>query len=73
MWAWQRGRFLLIPLVVMAVLHLAGWAVAESRKGWLINSGEAARGRILAGVQVFDLAENIVLVYISWVLLRVLV
>ncbi len=69
--AWQDGRFLLAPLVVMAALHVAGWAVAEKRRGWLVNpGGEAARARILAGVQVFDLAETVVLAYIAWVLLR---
>ncbi len=68
--AWQGSRFLLAPLIIMAVLHVAGWAVAETRRGWLVNpSGEAVRARILAGVQVFDLAETVVLAYISWVLL----
>ena len=71
--AWQRGRFLLPPLVLMAVLHVAGWAWAERRRGWLVNAGgEVARARILAGVQVFDLAETVALVYIAWVLGRVL-
>ncbi len=70
---WQGSRFLLAPLIIMAVLHVAGWAVAEKRRGWLINpSGEAARTRILAGVQAFDLAETVVLAYIAWVLLRAL-
>lgn len=71
--AWQGSRFLLAPLIIMAVLHVAGWAVAEKRQRWLVNpGGEAARARILAGVQVFDLAETVVLAYIAWVLLRVL-
>ena len=66
---WQRGRFLLLPLLVMAALHVAGWAVAERRREWLAEAGgEAARARILAGVQAFDLAETVVLVYIAWVL-----
>jgi hypothetical protein len=68
---WQRGRFLLVPLVVMAVLHVAGWAMAERRREWLTEAGgEWARGRILVGVQVFDLAETVVLAYIAWVLAR---
>src|SRR5579864_6250828 len=67
----QRGRFLLVPLVVMAALHVAGWAVAERRREWLAGAGGgAARTRILAGVQAFDLVETIVLVYIAWVLAR---
>jgi hypothetical protein len=67
--AWQRSRFLLPPLVAMAVLHVAGWALAEARPGWLVNAGgEATRTRILTGVQAFDLAETVVLVYIAWVL-----
>jgi hypothetical protein len=67
--AWQHGRFLLVPLIVMAVLHVTGWAVAERRREWLANAGgEAARSRILVGVQAFDLAETVVLVYIAWVL-----
>jgi hypothetical protein len=66
---WQRGRFLLVPLVVMAALHVAGWAMAERRREWLAEaSGEPARARILMGVQVFDLVETVVLVYIAWVL-----
>jgi hypothetical protein len=66
---WQRGRFLLVPLVVMAALHVAGWAMAERRREWLAEaSGETARARILMGVQVFDLVETVVLVYIAWVL-----
>lgn len=70
--AWQRGRFLLAPLVIMAVLHVAGWAMAERKPGWLVNSGgAAARARILTGVQVFDLAETVLLLYIGWVLARV--
>jgi hypothetical protein len=69
--AWQRGRFLLMPLLVMAVLHVAGWAVAEQRREWLAGTGGAVgRTRILAGVQAFDLAETVVLVYIAWVLAR---
>lgn len=69
--AWQGSRFLLAPLIIMAVLHVAGWAVAEKRRGWLVNpSGEAVWARILAGVQVFDLGETVVLAYIAWVLLR---
>ncbi len=69
--AWQRSRFLLAPLVIMAGLHLAGWAVAESKRGWLVNTGgEAARARILSGVQIFDLGETVVLVYIAYVLAR---
>ncbi len=68
---WQRGRFLLIPLVVMAVLHVTGWAMAERRREWLTDAGGAtARARILLGVQVFDLAETVVLAYIAWVLAR---
>jgi hypothetical protein len=66
---WQRGRFLLVPLVVVAVLHVAGWVLAERRREWLANAGgEAARARIMTGVQAFDLAETVVLVYIAWVL-----
>ena len=69
--AWQRSRFLLAPLLVMAVLHIGGWMVAERRRAWLVNAGgEAARSRILAGVQIFDLAETVVLLYIAWVLAR---
>ena len=69
---WQSGRFLLLPLVVMAALHVAGWAMAERRREWLAEpGGEGARARILAGVQAFDLAETVVLVYIAWVLGRV--
>lgn len=68
---WQRSRFLLAPLVIMAVLHVVGWALAEQRPGWLAGTGgTAARARILAGVQVFDLAETVVLLYIGWVLLQ---
>lgn len=71
--AWQRDRFLVAPLVIMAVLHVAGWAMAERRPGWLVNSGgEGARARILNGVQVFDWAETVLLVYVGWVLLRVM-
>jgi hypothetical protein len=67
----QRGRFLLLPLLVMAALHVAGWAMAERRRDWLADAGgEATRARILAGVQVFDLAETVVLAYIGWVLVR---
>jgi hypothetical protein len=67
----QSSRFLLAPSVVMAVLHVGGWALAEQRRRWLANAGEeAARARILAGVQIFDLAETIILGYIAWVLLR---
>ena len=67
--AWQSGRFLLIPLVIMAALHVAGWAMAERRREWLAGAGGAVgRTRILAGVQAFDLAETVVLVYIAWVL-----
>ncbi|HEU5336395.1 MAG TPA: hypothetical protein VFU27_10545 [Terriglobales bacterium] len=67
----QRSRFLLAPLVVMALLHIGAWMVAERRRAWLVNAGgEAARARILAGVQAFDLAETAVLVYIAWVLAR---
>lgn len=67
----QRGRFLLLPLLVMAALHVAGWAMAERRRDWLAEAGgEATRARILAGVQVFDLAETVVLAYIGWVLVR---
>lgn len=66
---WQRGRFLLLPLVVMVALHIAGWVLAERRRGWLANAGgEAARARIMTGVQAFDLAETVVLVYIACVL-----
>ena len=66
---WQRGRFLLVPLVVMAALHVTAWMLAERRREWLANAGgEAARARILAGVQAFDLAETVLLVYIAWVL-----
>jgi hypothetical protein len=66
---WQRGRFFLVPLLVMAALHVAGWVLAERRREWLANAGgEGARTRILAGVQAFDLAETVVLVYIAWVL-----
>ncbi len=69
----QGSRFLLAPLIIMAVLHVAGWAIAERRPGWLVSpGGEAGRARILAGVQVFDLAETVVLAYIAWVLLRLL-
>ncbi|MGE5206625.1 MAG: hypothetical protein ACM3PW_13495 [Chlamydiota bacterium] len=69
--AWQGGRFLLAPLIVMAVLHVAGWAVAERRRAWLVNAGgEVARAHILTGVQIFDLAETVVLAYVAWVLLR---
>jgi len=69
--AWQRSRFLLAPLVIMAALHLAGWAAAERKHGWLLNtSGEAAQARILTGVQIFDLGETVVLVYIAYVLAR---
>lgn len=72
--AWQGGSFLLAPLIVMAVLHVAGWAVAERRRAWLVNAGgEAARARILTGVQIFDLAETIILGYIAWVLLRAII
>lgn len=72
--AWQRSRFLLAPLVGMAVLHLAGWALAEARPGWLAKAGgEAARTRILTGVQAFDLAETVVLVYIAWVLAQAII
>ena len=72
--AWQRSRFLLAPLVVMAVLHVAGWALAEARPGWLVNAGgQAGRTRILAGVQAFDLAETVVLVYIAWVLAEAII
>src|SRR5690348_10335929 len=42
----QRGRFLLVPLIVMALLHLAAWALAENRRGWLAQGGAAARARI---------------------------
>jgi hypothetical protein len=71
--AWQGGRLLVAPLIVMAVLHVAGWAVAERRRAWLVNAGgEAARARILTGVQLFDLAENIILGYIAWALLRMI-
>jgi len=67
--AWQRSRFLLAPLVVMAVLHVAGWALAEARPRWLVNAGgEAARTRILTGVRAFDLVETVMLAYIAWVL-----
>lgn len=67
----QRGRFLLLPLLVMAALHVAGWAMAERRRDWLAEAGgEATRARILAGVQVFDLAETVVLAYIGSVLVR---
>lgn len=69
--AWQRSRFLLAPLVTMAALHVAAWAVAERKRGWLVNTaGEARRARILAGVQIFDLGETVVLVYIACVLVR---
>lgn len=69
--AWQRSRFLLAPLVVMALLHVGAWMVAERRRAWLVNAGgEAARARILTGVQAFDLAETVVLLYIAWVLAR---
>jgi hypothetical protein len=68
---WQHGRFLLIPLVAMAALHVVGWAVAERRRGWLAKAGgEATRARILNGVQAFDLAETVVLIYVAWVLGR---
>jgi hypothetical protein len=71
---WGKGRFLLAPLLAMAVLHIGGWAVAEGRRGWLVESGgEAARARILKGVQIFDLGETVVLVYVAWVLARALV
>ncbi|HEV2117157.1 MAG TPA: hypothetical protein VGR48_14090 [Terriglobales bacterium] len=70
---WQRSRFLLIPLVVMAALHVVAWAVAERRREWLVDAGgAAARARILAGVQAFDLAETVVLIYVAWVLGRAL-
>jgi hypothetical protein len=60
-----------MPLLVMAVLHVAGWAMAEQRREWLAGTGGAVgRTRILAGVQAFDLAETVVLVYIAWVLAR---
>lgn len=69
--AWQRSRFLLAPLVVMAVLHIGAWMVAERRRAWLVTAGgEVARARILAAVQAFDLAETVVLLYIAWVLAR---
>ena len=42
---WQRGRFLLLPLLVMAALHMAGWAVAERRREWLACAGGAVGGR----------------------------
>ena len=70
---WQRSRFLLLPLVVMAALHVAGWALAARRREWLADGGgEAARARIVTGVQAFDLAETVVLIYIAWVLGRAL-
>ena len=69
--AWQRSRFLLAPLLIMALLHIAGWMMAERRRAWLLNTaGESTRARILTGVQAFDLAETVVLVYIAWVLAR---
>jgi hypothetical protein len=69
--AWQRSRFLLAPLVLMALLHIGGWMVAERRRAWLVNAGgEAGRARVLIAVQTFDLAETVVLVYIAWVLAR---
>jgi hypothetical protein len=68
---WQRGRFLLLPLLVMAALHVAAWAMAERQREWLAGAGGGmGRTRILAGVQVFDLAETVVLVYIAWGLAR---
>lgn len=70
---WQHSRFLLFPLLIMAALHLAGWVVAERRRGWLVNAGgEAARARILTRIQAFDLAETVVLAYIAWMLARAL-
>ena len=69
--AWQHSLFLLAPLIAMAVLHVAGWVLAEQRHGsWVTGGGVAARDRILIGVQAFDLAETVVLVYIAWVLAR---
>jgi len=69
--AWQSGRFLLLPLLVRAALHVAAWAMAERRREWLAGAGGGmGRTRILAGVQVFDLAETVVLVYIAWGLAR---
>lgn len=71
--AWQSGRFLLVPLVVMAALHLAGCAIAEQRREWLAGAGGGTgRARILVAVQAFDLAETVVLVYIGWVLAQTL-
>jgi hypothetical protein len=37
------------------------------------SGGEAARARILKGVQIFDLGETVVLVYVAWVLARAFV
>jgi hypothetical protein len=72
--AWKRGRFLLAPLIILAVLHVGGWALAEQRREWLAGAqGEAVRARIVAGVQVFDFAEALVLIYIGWVLARIMI
>src|SRR5579864_4008010 len=58
--AWQHSLFLLAPLLGMAVLHVAGWVLAERRHDWLASGGGvAARDRILIGVQAFDLAETV--------------
>jgi len=72
-WWSNRADFPLFPLVVLAAIHLGGWAFAEARRTRLaaasfgLGPAAAARlERVLLGIQIFDLAEAAILAYIGW-------
>lgn len=69
----ERARFLLTPLILLAAIHILGWIYAEAEGKALLASavvlGAARTNRILTGIQIFDLAEALVLFYIAWKLI----
>lgn len=70
-----RAESVWIPLAVLGVIHVAGWLFTEVRRTALASvasvlSQETSRlERILAGIQVFDLAEALALAYMGWKLI----
>ncbi len=53
---------LLIPLIVLGVIHLLAWIVAEGAH----NLASSLPARTIALVQGFDWGEALVLVWIGW-------
>lgn len=64
------AQFLLAPVVVLGVIHMAGWFYVEARRSALA-AFEPARGtarveQVLLAVQLFDFFEAVVLIYVGW-------